>query len=99
MVYVEKDYDTIDLGPLMNGISKEVNFEQAKKKKDKLRPQAGMSKKSENIRIATVNYHNEEILINPDKVTITIASTDYLPWVCCNINGGDSGAYLSLIHI
>ena len=93
MVYVEKDYDTIDLGPLMNGISKEVNFEQAKKKKDKLRAQAGMSKKSENIRIATVNYHNEEILINPDKVTITIASTDYLPWVCCNINGGDSGAY------
>ena len=93
IVLVNKGQETLDLAPLMSGLSREAMFSVSKAKKDSLRESAGMTKKKERIQIAQVNYRNEEILTNPDKVSISVADDSSAPFIRCNINGGDSGAY------
>ena len=93
IVLVTKDHDRFDLAALMGGISREAMFSVSRAVKDKLREDAGMGKKKERLKILPVNHHNEEVLTNPDKVSITVSSTDSAPYIRCNINGGDSGAY------
>jgi hypothetical protein len=92
IVLVSKDRDRFDLAALMGGISREAMFSVSRAVKDKLREDAGMGKKKERLKILPVNHHNEEVLTNPDKVSITVSSTDSAPYIRCNINGGDSGA-------
>ena len=93
IVMVDKGQETFDLAQLMGGLSREAMFSVTKAKKDALREAAGMSRKREKIQIAQVGYRNEEILTNPDKVSITVADESSSPFIRCNINGGDSGAY------
>lgn len=93
IVLVSKGQETLDLAPLMSGISREAMFSVSRAKKDSLRDTAGMNRKKEKIQIAQVNYRNEEILTNPDKVSITVSDDSSSPFIRCNINGGDSGAY------
>lgn len=93
IIIVHKEQETLDLASLMSGISREICYELSKRKKAQLRKDAGMSRKTENIQIAQVNYRNEEILTNPDKVSITISDDSSSPFIRCNINGGDSNAY------
>lgn len=93
IVLVNKGQETLDLAPLMSGISREAMFSVSRAKKDSLRDTAGMNRKKEKIQIAQVNYRNEEILTNPDKVSITVSDDSSSPFIRCNINGGDSGAY------
>lgn len=93
IVLVNKGQEALDLAPLMSGISREAMFSVSRAKKDSLRDTAGMNRKRERIQIAQVNYRNEEILTNPDKVSITVSDDSSSPFIRCNINGGDSGAY------
>ena len=93
IVLVNKGQETLDLALLMSGISREAMFSVNRAKKDSLRDTAGMNRKKERIQIAQVNYRNEEILTNPDKVSITVSDDSSSPFIRCNINGGDSGAY------
>lgn len=93
LVLVNKGQETLDLAPLMGGISREAMFSVGRAKKDSLRDNAGMTRRREKIQIAQVNYRNEEILTNPDKVSITVADESSAPFIRCNINGGDSSAY------
>ena len=90
---VTKGQETLDLAALMSGISREICFEASKRKKDELRKDAGMSRKRERIQRAQVNYKMEEILTNPDKVSIAVSDDTASPFIRCNINGGDSNAY------
>ena len=61
--------------------------------KNKLRRNQGYSRKKEKLAMANVNNRSEEVLTNPDRMTIQVANTTYLPWVNCNINSGNSAAY------
>ena len=90
---IKKEHNQLDLAALMGGISREVCFEISRTKKNELRKTAGMSSKKERIQIAQVGYSNEEILTNPDKVSITVSDDSSTPFIRCNINGGDSNAY------
>ena len=93
IVVVNKEQETLDLAAMMSGISREVCFEISRRKKDELRKDAGMARKREKIQVAQVGYRNEEILTNPDKVSIAVSDDSSAPFIRCNINGGDSNAY------
>lgn len=60
--------------------------------KNNLRKKLNLPKKNE--KLATINIAGEaqEILQNPDKMTIQICRVNE-PFVNCNVNGGDSGGY------
>lgn len=92
IVLVSKRDSTLDLGKLVH-ISPQAIHEKSQKIKNKLREAAGLSKSAEKIKVMQVNYRSEDVLINPDKMSIQVASTNYKPFITCNINGGDSGAY------
>lgn len=60
--------------------------------KNNLRKKLNLPKKNE--KLATINIAGEaqEVLQNPDKMTIQICRVNE-PFVNCNVNGGDSGGY------
>lgn len=92
IVLVTKRDSSLDLGKLVH-ISPQAIHEKSQKIKNKLRESSGLSKSAEKIKVMQVNYRSEDVLINPDKMSIQIASTNYKPFITCNINGGDSAAY------
>lgn len=93
IVLVERQYASLDLAPLMGNISPQKCHEKSQTIKDKLREQAGFKKKVTKTRLTSIDNVTEEVLVNPDKMSIAIADTSSLPYIRCNINGGDSGAY------
>lgn len=93
IVRVDRGQSTIDLASLMSDISPQRCHEKAQKHKDKLREAAGFSKRQTKIRVATIDNQTEEVLSNPDKMAIAIVDETSFPYIRCNINGGDSGAY------
>jgi hypothetical protein len=93
IVRVDRGQPTLDLASLMSDISPQRCHEKAQKHKDKLRDAAGFSKRQTKIRVATIDNQTEEVLSNPDKMAIAIVDETSFPYIRCNINGGDSGAY------
>lgn len=93
IVKVDRGQPTLDLASLMSDISPQRCHEKAQKHKDKLRETAGFSKRQTKIRVATIDNQTEEVLSNPDKMAIAIVDESSFPYIRCNINGGDSGAY------
>lgn len=93
IVLVEREHWAFDLAALMNQISPQRIHEKAQVYKDKLREQLGFTKKKQRTRLSTVDNQTEEILVNPDKMSISIADDTSFPYIRCNINGGDSNAY------
>ena len=85
--------DTLDLGKLMNDISPEVVHQKSNEHKNKLRVKRGFHAKKERLTIATINNKSEEILMNPDRMSISITDDTMPPYIRCNVNGGDSNAY------
>ena len=85
--------DTLDLAKLMGDISPEVVHQKSNEHKNKLRTQRGFKAKKERLTIATVDNKSEEILNNPDRMSIAIADDTNPPYIRCNVNGGDSNAY------
>lgn len=85
--------DTLDLASLMANISPEVVYQKSNEHKNKLRVQRGFNAKRERLTIATVNNKSEEILTNPDRMSINITDDTTPPYIRCNVNGGDSNAY------
>lgn len=84
--------ETLDLAALCD-ISPEAVFQRATSHKNRIRADNGFNRKKEKLTIATVAQKREEILDNPDRMAITILSQQYDPFITCNVNGGDSGAY------
>jgi len=84
---------TLDLAGLMNDISPEVVHQKANEHKNKLRTRRGFNAKKERLTIATIDNKSEEILTNPDRMSISITDDTNPPYIRCNVNGGDSNAY------
>lgn len=92
IVLVEREHDSFELGRLLN-INPQKCHEKAQAVKDKLREQAGFGKRQSKTRLASIDNVAQEVLVNPDKMSISIADTTGYPYIRCNINGGDSCAY------
>ncbi len=85
--------ETLNLASLMSDISPEVVHQKSNAHKNKLRVQRGFNAKKERLTIATVDNKSEEILENPDRMSIQITDDTNPPYIRCNVNGGDSNAY------
>ena len=90
---VNKELSTFDLAGNLSNISPQLIFDQEQEIKNNLREQAGNSKKQAKTKQLAINNRNEEVLLNPDRMQITVSDTTSLPFIRCNINGGDSNAY------
>ena len=98
-VKIDRGSPTLNISHLMKDVNPEKVYNLSTQIKDGLRKKAGLVKKSEKITTVNVNGISEQVLQNPDRMSIEICRIAD-PYVNCNINGGDSGAYyLSLIHI
>lgn len=93
IVRVDRGQASFDLAALMSDISPQRCHEKAQKYKDTLREAAGFSKRQMKVRVTTIDNVAEEVLANPDKMAISIIDESSFPYIRCNINGGDSGAY------
>ena len=93
IVLVQRQTPSFDLGALMKNISPQKCYEKAQKFKDALREASGFKKKPTKTRLTSIDNQTEEVLVNPDKMAIAVSDTNSFPYIRCNINGGDSGAY------
>ena len=92
-VLVNKELETFDLAGKMGNVNPQLIFDQEHEIKNRLREEAGNSKKQAKTKQLAINNRYEEVLLNPDRMQITVSDTTSLPFVRCNINGGDSNAY------
>ena len=93
IILVEREHPSFDLAALMANISPQRCHEKSQVIKDALREKAGFKKKPTKTRLTSIDNQTEEVLVNPDKMSINIVDTTSFPYIRCNINGGDSGAY------
>jgi hypothetical protein len=93
IVRVDRTNASFDLAAMMATLNPETCFQLGQKIKDELRENKGIKRKSAKIQTLTIDYQAQEVLLNPDKMSITIADSSSIPWIRCNVNGGDSGAY------
>jgi hypothetical protein len=93
IVKVDRINASFDLASLMENVSPQKCFEKTQKHKDRLREASGFSKRQTKVRTASIDSITEEVLVNPDRMSISITDETSFPYIRCNINGGDSGAY------
>jgi hypothetical protein len=98
---VRHDYEktSVDLAAAVDAMP---NAEQLLKKIDAkrraLRIQKGMPVRKAIYKTRTFGGERHEVLDNPERVKISVVDDTHMPFVRCNINGGDSGAYFFNIH-
>ena len=95
-VRIDRGSPTLDISHLMKDVNPEKVYNLSTQIKDGLRKKAGLVKKSEKITTVNVNGISEQVLQNPDRMSIEICRIAD-PYVNCNINGGDSGAYYFIL--
>jgi hypothetical protein len=93
VIRVDRDNATFDMAAAMASLNPETVFQIGQQIKDDLREGKGIRKKSGKYQTMTIEHQAHEVLLNPDKMSISIADSSAMPWVRCNINGGDSGGY------
>ena len=95
IVRVSQMTDSVDLAKVISNqnYNPQKLVEVKTERKNKLRSDAGFKAKTEKLKDMTVNNRQESVLSNPDRMSITVANETYKPFVCCNVNGGDSAAY------
>jgi hypothetical protein len=93
IVLVQRQHATVDIAAEMAAINPEVTHQRVQALKDELRTKAGIKKQSAKIKTLSIDNQNQDVLMNPDKMSINIVDTSASPYIRCNINGGDSGAY------
>ena len=86
----------IDIASLIKDVNPEKVHNIGLQIKNGLRKKAGLAKRNEKVTTINVNNETQEVLQNPDKMTIEICRVSE-PYVNCNINGGDSGAYYFIL--
>ena len=95
-VCVKRGSSTVDILPLLKDVNPEKVHQIGVQIKDGLRKKAGLTKKRERITTVNIGGESQEVLQNPDRMTIEICRVSE-PYVNCNINGGDSGAYYFIL--
>ena len=93
-VHIKRGSPTLDLN--VSNINPERVHNLGIQIKDNLRKKLNLPKKSEKIRSITIAGESQEVLQNPDKMTIDIVRVNE-PYVNCNVNGGDSNGYYFLL--
>lgn len=93
LILIERSQPAIDLAPLLNEVSPEATYQAGIKFKDDLRKRNGLKPKKARLQTTTISGEVQDVLLNPDQMSVQIIDTTTLPFVRCNINGGDSGAY------
>jgi len=93
---VNRGSPTVDISQLVKDVNPEKVHNIGLQIKNGLRKKAGLSKKNERVTTINVNNETQEVLQNPDRMSIEICRVSE-PYVNCNINGGDSGAYYFLL--
>ena len=95
-VCLTRGQPTVDIVPLLKDVNPEKVHILGVQIKDGLRKKAGLTKKAERITTVNVGGEAQEVLQNPDRMTIEVCRVSE-PYVNCNINGGDSGAYYFIL--
>ena len=95
-VKIDRSSPTLDISNLIRDVNPEKVHSLSTQIKDGLRKKAGLVKKNEKISTVNVNGVSEQVLQNPDRMSIEICRISE-PYVNCNINGGDSGAYYFIL--
>jgi hypothetical protein len=88
--------DSLDLANVISNqdYNPQKLSETKREHKNELRQAVGFKRtKTEKLKELTINGLQEEVLANPDRMAISIANETYAPFICCNVNGGDSAAY------
>ncbi len=93
IVVIHKNNPTVDLVPAISNINPEIQFEEETAYKDELREKSGLKKRNAKTKDVAVNNQPHQVLMNPDKLNITVFNDANYPFVHCDINGGDSHAY------
>ena len=95
-VCITRGEPTVDIDPLLKDVNPEKVHSVGVQIKDGLRKKAGLTKKRERVTTVNIGGESQEVLQNPDRMTIEICRVSE-PYVNCNINGGDSGAYYFIL--
>jgi hypothetical protein len=93
---VNRGSPTVDISQLVKDVNPEKVHNIGLQIKNGLRKKAGLSKKNERVTTINVNNETQEVLQNPDRMSIEVCRVSE-PYVNCNINGGDSGAYYFIL--
>lgn len=93
-VHVKRAQATLDLSSYINNPERVHNL--GIQIKDNLRKKQNLPKKTSKVTTMAVNGETQDVLQNPDKMTIEICRVAE-PYVNCNVNGGDSGAYYFIL--
>jgi hypothetical protein len=98
IVMVNRAQETLDFTALMADISPELLRVKSHDKKGELRRAKGFRAKQEKLAVVNIGQRSEELLENPDRLSISVYSTDNLPYVQCDVNGGDSHGYYFMLN-
>ena len=82
---VKRGSSTVDISTLVKDVNPEKVYNVGIQIKNGLRKKAGLSKKKERITTVNVNNQTQEVLKNPDKMSIEVCRVSE-PYVNCNIN-------------
>ena len=93
---VKRGSPTINISSLIKDVNPEKVHNIGLQIKNGLRKKAGLAKKNEKVTTININNETQEVLQNPDRMTIEVCRISE-PYVNCNINGGDSGAYYFIL--
>jgi len=95
-VKVDRSSITLEISKSLLDVNPERTHSLGLKIKDNLRQKMNLPKKAGKVATVNVSGDIQEVLQNPDKMTIQVARVAE-PYVNCNINGGDSGGYYFLL--
>lgn len=95
-VLVNRGSSTLDLSTLLFSVNPERVHNLGVQIKDNLRKQLNLPKKATKTSTITIAGEPQEVLQNPDKMTIEVSRVAE-PYVNCNVNGGDSAGYYFLL--
>ena len=91
-VIIERGSPTLDPRPLLIHVNPERVHNLGVQVKDNLRKKLNLPKKIGKLSTISIGGEAQEVLQNPDKMTIEVSRVNE-PYVNCNVNGGDSNGY------
>ena len=95
-IKVDRGSPILEISSSLIGVNPEKVHSLGLHIKDNLRKKNNLPKKTGKVSTVNVSGEMQEVLQNPDKMTIQISRVSE-PFVNCNVNGGDSGAYYFLL--
>ena len=91
-VIIDRGSPTLDPRPLLIHVNPERVHNLGVQVKDNLRKKLNLPKKASKLSTVSIGGESQEVLQNPDKMTIEVSRVNE-PYVNCNVNGGDSNGY------